>query len=189
MFIDEFVLMSLLRIATRVTCLSTRSSLMPEIGLAVSVLKDKLSALGSSGIMHGHQLLHQARAQAGSLKRSSSLAGCRGTQLTMSDLARKAFLYGNSANEQVRSGPIMTLPLLTIADYSHLLRDVPVCQPLQQELKFFNSEQRIFNYPVRVFFMDACNLTSYNLTNGDYNIYKKLSTTVRLSTSGDMKVH
>ncbi|OAE26773.1 hypothetical protein AXG93_1129s1220 [Marchantia polymorpha subsp. ruderalis] len=134
-------------------------------GSPVSVLKDKLSALGSSGIMHGHQLLHQARAQAG------------GTQLTMSDLARKAFLYGNSANEQVRSGPIMTLPLLTIADYSHLLRDVPVCQPLQQELKFFNSEQRIFNYPVRVFFMDACNLTSYNLTNGDYNIYKKLSTT------------
>ncbi|KAL2621606.1 hypothetical protein R1flu_001811 [Riccia fluitans] len=134
-------------------------------GSPVSVLKEKLSALGSSGIMHGHQLLHQARAQAG------------GTQLTMSDIARKAFLYGNSANDQVRSGPILTLPLLTIADYSNLLRDVPVCQPLQQELKFFNSEQRIFNYPVRVFFMDACNLTSYNLTNGDYNIYKKLSTT------------
>lgn len=37
-------------------------------------------------------------------------------------------LVQNSANEQVRSGPIMTLPLLTIADYSHLLRDVPVCQ-------------------------------------------------------------
>lgn len=34
----------------------------------------------------------------------------------------------NSAIEQVKSGPILTLPLLTIADYSHLLRDVPVCQ-------------------------------------------------------------
>ncbi|KAL3680721.1 hypothetical protein R1sor_023677 [Riccia sorocarpa] len=85
-------------------------------GSPVSVLKEKLSALGSSGIMNGHQLLHQARAQAG------------GTQLTMSDIARKAFLYGSSANDQVRSGPILTLPLLTIADYSHLLRDIPVCQ-------------------------------------------------------------
>jgi hypothetical protein len=55
-----------------------------------------------------------------------------------------------------------------------------VVQAFQQGIKFFNNENRIFNYPVRAFIMDGCNLTAYNLASGDYNIYKKLSPTVRI---------
>jgi hypothetical protein len=56
-----------------------------------SVLKEKLAVLGSVGILPNHQMqLQEARAQTG------------GSQLTMSDLARKAFLYGVGA----LSGPL-----------------------------------------------------------------------------------
>lgn len=133
-----------------------------------SVLKEKLAILGSAGILPDQQLqlqMQQARGQAGQ------------QQLTISDLARKAFLYTSLVDGKVRTGPIFRLPLLTISGQKHLLQDIPVCQPIQQGLKFFNSEQRIFDYPVRIFFMDSCNLTAYNLASGDYNIYKKLSPT------------
>ncbi|KAH7331173.1 hypothetical protein KP509_20G018600 [Ceratopteris richardii] len=133
-----------------------------------SVLKEKLAILGSAGILPDQQLLsqmQQSRGQTGQY------------QLTVADLARKAFLHNNSASGKVKTGPISKLPLLTITDQKYMLRDIPVCQPIHQELRFFNSEQRIFDYPVRVFFMDGCNLMAYNLTSGEYNIYKKLSPT------------
>ncbi|KAJ7550942.1 hypothetical protein O6H91_07G125900 [Diphasiastrum complanatum] len=130
------------------------------------VLKEKLAVLGSAGVLPDHQLqLQQARGQSGH------------TQLTMSDFARKAFLYGKSADRKSRKSTMLSLPLLTIADPNHHLRDIPVCQPFQQELNFFNSELGIFLYPLRVFFMDGCNLMAYNLSSGDYNIYKKFSPT------------
>ncbi|KAG0579545.1 hypothetical protein KC19_4G105700 [Ceratodon purpureus] len=141
------------------------SVLQAARGSPSSVLKEKLAVLGSTGILPDHQTqLQYAKSQA---------AG----QLTISDLARKAFLYGNGTEGQAKSGPILSLPLLTIADPGHPLRDMPVCQPFQQPMKFYNSENRIFNYPVRAFLMDGCNLTAYNLASGDYNIYKKLSPT------------
>lgn len=133
-----------------------------------SLLKEKLAILGSAGILPDQQLqlqMQHARGQSGQ------------PQLTIADLARKAFLHNNSADGKSKTGPILRLPLLTISDQKHLLRDIPVCQPIHQELRFFNSEQRIFDYPVRVFFMDSCNLTAYNLSSGDYNIYKRLSPT------------
>ncbi|XP_024518338.1 uncharacterized protein LOC9639327 [Selaginella moellendorffii] len=140
------------------------SVLQSARGSPGSVLKEKLALLGSTGILPDYQLqmqLQQARGQQG---------------LTMSDLARKAFLYGKHGGEP-RDTTSFRLPLLSIADPSHHLRDLPVCQPLQQDLGFFTSEQGIFNYPVRAFFMDGCNLSAYNLASGDYNIYKKLSPT------------
>lgn len=141
------------------------SVLQASRGSPSSVLKEKLAVLGSTGILPDHQTqLQYAKSQA---------AG----QLTISDLARKAFLYGNGMDGQGKSGPILSLPLLTIADPGHPLRDMPVCQAFQLGMKFYNNENRIFNYPVRSFFMDGCNLTAYNLASGDYNIYKKLSPT------------
>ncbi|KAI5057844.1 hypothetical protein GOP47_0027859 [Adiantum capillus-veneris] len=132
-----------------------------------SVLKEKLAILGSAGILPDQQLQLQLQ--------YSRQPGQ--PQLTVSDIARKAFLHSNSAEGNLKTGPVLKLPLLTILDKKYMLRDVPVCQPIHQELRFFNSEQRIFDYPVRVFFMDGCNLTAYSLSSGDYNIYKKLSPT------------
>lgn len=37
-------------------------------------------------------------------------------------------LSQNATEGQIRNGPILTLPLLTIADPGHPLRDMPVCQ-------------------------------------------------------------
>ncbi|MCO5598491.1 hypothetical protein L7F22_052588 [Adiantum nelumboides] len=172
-----------------------------------SVLKEKLAILGSAGILPDQQLqlqLQYSRGQSGQ------------PQLTVADIARKAFLYivrtiisillkfpclllqlhpppdssrvlilqrcafstlKNSAEGNLKTGPVLKLPLLTISDKKYMLRDIPVCQPIHQELRFFNSEQRIFGYPVRIFFMDGCNLTAYSLSSGEYNIYKKLSPT------------
>lgn len=132
-----------------------------------AVLKEKLLLLGSAGILADHHLQMQLQVQQAKGQ----------NQLTISDIARKAFLHSHLLEEHGKSGPIPRLPLLTIADTRHPLRDIPVCQPFHLDLNFFNKEQRILHYPVRAFFMDGCNLTAYNLSTGEYNIYKKLSPT------------
>lgn len=130
-------------------------------GSSVSVIKEKLEVLGSvANILADQQQM---------------VAQGKGTQLTTADFARKAFLYGNLSGGHGKGGPLLTLPLLTVSDPSNLLRDIPVCQPFDLELRFFNAEAAIFQYPVRAFFMDGCNLMGYNLSSGEYNTMKKLS--------------
>ncbi|GFY93825.1 transducin/WD40 repeat-like superfamily protein [Actinidia rufa] len=137
-------------------------------GSSASVLKEKLSSLGSSGILADHQL--QAQLQEQHLKGQS--------QLTISDIARKAFLYSHFMEEHARSSPISRLPLITILDTKHVLKDVPVCQPFHLELNFFNRENRVLHYPVRAFYLDGANLMAYNLCSGVDNVYKKLYTSI-----------
>lgn len=137
-------------------------------GSTASVLKEKLSALGSSGILAEHQL--QAQLQEQHLKGQS--------KLTISDIARKAFLHSHFMEGHAKSGPITRLPLVTISDSSNLLRDVPVCQPFHLELNFFNQENRVVQYPVRAFYLDGFNLMAHNLSSGSDNLYKKLYSTV-----------
>ncbi|KAG9450862.1 hypothetical protein H6P81_010827 [Aristolochia fimbriata] len=133
-------------------------------GSTASVLKEKLSALGSSGVLADHEL--QTKLQEHHLKGPS--------QLTISDIARKAFLHSHFMEGHAKSGPISRVPLITISDGNHQLRDFPVCQPFHLELNFFNKENRVLHYPVRVFYVDGVNLMSYNLCSGTDNIYKKL---------------
>ncbi|OEL35932.1 hypothetical protein BAE44_0003049 [Dichanthelium oligosanthes] len=137
-------------------------------GATAAVLKEKLLALGSSGILAEHQL--QAQLQEQHLKGQS--------QLTISDVARKAFLHSHFMEGHAKSGPISRLPLITISDSSNLLRDIPVCQPYHLELNFFNKETRVVQYPVRAFYLDGFNLMAHNLASGSDNLYKKLYSTI-----------
>ncbi|KAL5201044.1 hypothetical protein ABZP36_035398 [Zizania latifolia] len=137
-------------------------------GSTAAVLKEKLLALGSSGILAEHQL--QAQLQEQHLKGQS--------QLTISDIARKAFLHSHFMEGHAKSGPISRLPLVTISDSGNLLRDVPVCQPFHLELNFFNKENRVVQYPVRAFYLDGFNLMAHNLSSGADNLYKKLYSTI-----------
>ncbi|KAL6551708.1 hypothetical protein OROGR_007862 [Orobanche gracilis] len=137
-------------------------------GSSASVLKEKLASLGSSGILADHQL--QAQLQEHHMKGQS--------QLTISDIARKAFLYSHFMEGHAKSAPISRLPLITIMDTKHHLRDFPVCQPIHLELNFFSKENRVLHYPVRAFYIEGANLMSYNLTSGGENIYKKLYATI-----------
>ncbi|KAG8641246.1 uncharacterized protein LOC110630106 isoform X1 [Manihot esculenta] len=138
-------------------------------GSSASVLKEKLSSLGSSGILADHQL--QAQLQEHHLKGSQS-------QLTISDIARKAFLYSHFMEGHAKNAPISRLPLITISDAKHHLKDIPACLPFHLELNFFNKENRVLHYPVRAFYVDGMNLMGYNLCSGMDNIYKKLYTSI-----------
>lgn len=133
-------------------------------GLTAAVLKEKLSALGSSGILADHQL--QAELQEQQLKGRN--------QFTMSDVARKAFLHSHFMEGHVKSGPISRLPLIMISDANNLLRNVPVCQPFHLELNFFNKENRVLQYPAKAFYLDGFNLMAYNLSTGAESLCKKL---------------
>uniref|UniRef100_R7W694 Transducin/WD40 repeat-like superfamily protein n=1 Tax=Aegilops tauschii TaxID=37682 RepID=R7W694_AEGTA len=137
-------------------------------GSTAAVLKEKLLALGSSGILAEHQL--QAQLQEQHLKGQS--------KLTISDVARKAFLHSHFMEGHAKSGPISRLPLVTISDPSNLLRDIPVCQPFHLDLNFFNQENRVVQYPVRAFYLDGFNLMAHNLSSGADNLYKKLYSTI-----------
>ncbi|GFP96936.1 hypothetical protein PHJA_001837700 [Phtheirospermum japonicum] len=137
-------------------------------GSSASVLKEKLASLGSSGILADHQL--QAQLQEHHMKGQS--------QLTISDIARKAFLYSHFMEGHAKSAPISRLPLITIMDTKNHLRDFPVCQPIHLELNFFSKENRVLHYPVRAFYIEGVNLMGYNLTSGGENIYKKLYATI-----------
>lgn len=137
-------------------------------GSSASVLKEKLSSLGSSGILADHHL--QAQMQEHHLKGQN--------QLTISDIARKAFLYSHFMEGHAKSAPISRLPLISVVDTKHLLKDVPVCQPLHLELNFFNKPNRVLHYPVRAFYVEGANLMAYNLTSGAETIYKKLYTSI-----------
>ncbi|KAM1063076.1 hypothetical protein EV1_027057 [Malus domestica] len=137
-------------------------------GSSASVLKEKLSALGSSGILAEHQL--QAQLQEHHSKGRS--------QLTISDIARKAFLHSHFMEGHAKSAPISRLPLITIIDTKHHLKDFPVFQPFHLELNFFNKENRVLHYPVRAFYVDGLHLMAYNICSGADSIYKKLYTMV-----------
>ncbi|XP_072994208.1 uncharacterized protein [Typha latifolia] len=137
-------------------------------GSTAAILKEKLSALGSSGILADHQL--QTQLQEHHFKGQS--------QLTISDIARKAFLHSHFMEGHAKSGPISRLPLITISDPRHLLRDLPVCQPYHLELNFFNKENRVVHYPVRAFYLDGFNLMAYNISSGADNLYKKLYSSI-----------
>ncbi|KAK6923016.1 hypothetical protein RJ641_011320 [Dillenia turbinata] len=137
-------------------------------GSSASVLKEKLASLGSSGILADHQL--QAQIQEHHMKGQS--------QLTLADIARKAFLYSHFIEGHAKSAPISRLPLITISDTKHILKDIPVCQPFHLELNFFSKENRVVHYPVRAFYIDGLNLMAYNLCSGVENTYKKLYATV-----------
>uniref|UniRef100_A0A6N2LAX6 Uncharacterized protein n=1 Tax=Salix viminalis TaxID=40686 RepID=A0A6N2LAX6_SALVM len=144
------------------------SVLQSARGSSASVLKEKLSSLGSSGILADHQL--QAQLQEHHLKGQG--------QLTISDIARKAFLYSHFMEGHAKSAPISRLPLITILDTKHHLKDIPVCQPIHLELNFFNKENRVLHYPVRAFYLDGLNLMAYNFCSGVDNMYKKLYTSI-----------
>ncbi|RZC67241.1 hypothetical protein C5167_010930 [Papaver somniferum] len=133
-------------------------------GSSASALKEKLSLLGSSGVLADHQL--QVQLQEHHSKGQS--------QLTTSDIARKAFLHSHFMEGHSKSAPISRLPLITVVDSNHHLKDIPVCQPFQLELNFFNKENRVLHYPVRAFYVDGVNLMAHNLSTGADNIYKKL---------------
>lgn len=133
-------------------------------GSSASALKEKLQALGSSGVLADHQL--QAQLQEHHMKGPS--------QLTISDIARKAFLFSHFMEGHAKSAPISRLPLITILDTKNYLKDIPVCQPIHLELNFFNKENRILHYPTRAFYIEGVNLMAYNLSTGAETVYKKL---------------
>ncbi|KAM7520509.1 hypothetical protein LguiB_019471 [Lonicera macranthoides] len=133
-------------------------------GSSASVLKEKLLSLGSSGILADHQL--QAQLQEHHLKGQS--------HLTISDIARKAFLYSHFMEGHAKNAPISRLPLITVLDAKLHLKDFPVCQPFHLELNFFSKENRVLHYPVRAFYLEGVNLMAYNLASGSESIYKKL---------------
>ncbi|KAH1202741.1 hypothetical protein GmHk_17G049134 [Glycine max] len=127
-------------------------------------LQEKLSALGSSGVLADHQL--QAQLQEHHLKGHG--------HLTISDIARKAFLYSHFMEGHAKISPISRLPLITVLDNKHHLKDFPVCQPFHLELNFFNKANRVLHYPVRAYYMDGLNLMAHNLSSGSDSIYRKL---------------
>ncbi|EPS67380.1 hypothetical protein M569_07395, partial [Genlisea aurea] len=144
-------------------------------GSSVPVLKEKLASLGSSGILADHQL--QAQLQEHQMKGQS--------QLTISDIARKAFLYSHFMQGHAKSDPISRLPLITIFDTRDHLRNFPVCQQFHLELNFFSKENRVLHYPVRAFYIEGVNLMAYNLSSGAETIYKKLY----VSVPGNVEIH
>ncbi|CAL0331811.1 unnamed protein product [Lupinus luteus] len=133
-------------------------------GSSASVLKEKLAALGSSGVLADHQL--QAQIQEHHMKGHG--------HLTISDIARKAFLYSHFMEGQAKSAPISRLPLITVLDSKHHLKDIPVIQPFHLELNFFSKENRVLHYPVRAFYVEGPNLMAFNIASGLESIYKKL---------------
>nr|XP_043614455.1 uncharacterized protein LOC122586532 [Erigeron canadensis]XP_043614456.1 uncharacterized protein LOC122586532 [Erigeron canadensis] len=133
-------------------------------GSSASALKEKLQALGSSGVLADHQL--QAQLQEHHMKGPS--------QLTISDIARKAFLFSHFMEGHAKSAPISRLPLITILDTKNYLKDIPVCQPIHLELNFFSKENRVLHYPTRAFYIEGVNLMAYNLSSGAEIVYKKL---------------
>ncbi|WJX60788.1 hypothetical protein P8452_45955 [Trifolium repens] len=133
-------------------------------GSSASVLKEKLSALGSSGVLADHQL--QAQLQEHHMKGHS--------HLTISDIARKAFLHSHFIEGHTKSAPISRLPLIAVLDTKHRMKDIPVVQPYHLEINFFNKENRVLHYPVRAFYVDGPNLMAYNLVSGLESTYKKL---------------
>ncbi|KAK7331107.1 hypothetical protein VNO77_25321 [Canavalia gladiata] len=133
-------------------------------GSSASVLKEKLSALGSSGVLAEHQL--QAQLQEHHLKGHS--------HLTISDIARKAFLYSHFMEGHAKISPISRLPLISVLDTRHHLKDFPVCETFHLELNFFNKANRVLHYPIRAFYMDGLNLMAHNLSSGSDSIYRKL---------------
>ncbi|XP_042494369.1 uncharacterized protein LOC122073801 [Macadamia integrifolia] len=137
-------------------------------GSSASVLKEKLSALGSSGVLADHQLQTQLQ--------EHHLKGQR--QLTISDIARKAFLHSHFLEGHAKIAPISRLPLITLSDVNHILKDIPVCQPFHLELNFFNKQNRVLHYPVRAFYVEGLNLMGYNLCSGVDTIYKKLYSSI-----------
>ncbi|GLT76209.1 hypothetical protein SLA2020_478820 [Shorea laevis] len=137
-------------------------------GSSASVLKEKLSSMGSSGILADHQLQSQLQ--------EHHLKGQR--QLNISDIARKAFLYSHFMEGHSKSAPISRLPLITVIDAKYHLKDIPICQPFHLELNFFNKENRVLHYPARAFYVDGLNLMAYNLCSGTDSIYKKLYTSI-----------
>ncbi|TYG45991.1 hypothetical protein ES288_D11G220300v1 [Gossypium darwinii] len=137
-------------------------------GSSASFLKEKLSSMGSSGILADHHL--QAQLQEQHNKGQS--------HLTISDIARKAFLYGHFMEGHAKTVPISRLPLITIMDSKNQLKDIPVCQPFHLELNFFNKENRVLHYPIRAFSVEGMNLMAYNLCSGAESIYKKLFTSI-----------
>ncbi|XP_027336237.1 uncharacterized protein LOC113850080 [Abrus precatorius] len=147
-------------------------------GSSASVLKEKLSALGSSGVLADHQL--QAQLQEHRLKGHN--------HLTISDIARKAFLYSHFIEGHTKSAPISRLPLITVLDTKHHLRDIPVLQPFHLELNFFNKENRVLHYPIRAFYVDGPNLMAYNLSSGSEGIYKKLYNSIPGSVEYQVKL-
>nr|KYP62616.1 hypothetical protein KK1_017157 [Cajanus cajan] len=70
--------------------------------------------------------------------------------------------------------PISRLPLITVLDNKHHLKDFPVCEPFHLELNFFNKANRVLHYPVRAFYVDGLNLMAHNLSSGSDSIYRKL---------------
>ncbi|KAA3461298.1 COMPASS component SWD1 [Gossypium australe] len=146
----------------------TYLDMVMTISCAASVLKEKLSSMGSSGILADHQL--QAQLQEQHIKGQSDL--------TISDIARKAFLYSHFMEGHAETAPISRLPLISIVDAKNKLKDIPVCQPFHLELNFFNKENRVLHYPVRAFYVDGVNLMAYNLSSGGDSIYKKLFTSI-----------
>ncbi|XP_044485392.1 uncharacterized protein LOC123210926 [Mangifera indica] len=137
-------------------------------GSSASVLKEKLSSMGSSGILADHQLQAQLR--------EHNQKGHN--HLTIADIARKAFLYSHFMEGHAKSAPISRLPLITILDIKHRLRDIPVCQQFHLELNFFNRENRVLHYPVRAFYVDGINIMAYNLCTGVDSVYKRLYTSI-----------
>ncbi|XP_019054695.1 PREDICTED: uncharacterized protein LOC104605594 isoform X2 [Nelumbo nucifera] len=144
------------------------SVLQSARGSSASVLKEKVSSLGSSGILADHQL--QMQLQEHQLKGYS--------QLNISDIARKAFLQSHFMEGHAKDAPISRLPIITISDTNYLLKDMPVCQPFHLELNFFNKENRVLHYPVRAFYVDGINLMAYNLCSDSDNLYKRLYSAV-----------
>ncbi|XP_078433538.1 transducin/WD40 repeat-like superfamily protein [Wolffia australiana] len=142
------------------------SVLQSARGSTAANLKERLLSLGSSGILADRRLQSQLQEQ---------VSKGRG-QLTMSDIARKAFLKSYFMDGHAKNDPISKLPLIAITEKGNELKDVPVCQPFHLELNFFNKE-RVLHYPVRAFYMDGVNLISYNLSSGADNIYRKVYTT------------
>ncbi|RDY07951.1 hypothetical protein CR513_07872, partial [Mucuna pruriens] len=94
--------------------------------------------------------------------------------LTISDIARKAFLYSHFMEGHAKISPISRLPLITVLDNKHHLKDFPVCEPFHLELNFFNKANRVLHYPIRAFYMDGLNLMAHNLSSGSDTIYRKL---------------
>ncbi|GAB4847006.1 hypothetical protein Ancab_026018 [Ancistrocladus abbreviatus] len=139
-------------------------------GSSASVLKEKLAALGSSGVLADHQL--QAQLQEHHVK---------GLLLDFTDATSDGLSFGVNQHfleGHAKSAPIARLPLITISDTKNHLKDLPVCQPFHLELNFFNKANRVLHYPVRAFFVEGINLMAYNLCSGTESIYKKLYTSI-----------
>eukprot|EP00897_Mesotaenium_endlicherianum_P010465 jgi/Mesen1/9447/ME000626S08698 len=122
-----------------------------------SIPKEKLAVLGTAGILSDQQIQQQLILGRGQSKI---------TQATIADSVRKTFLYGSTQkNMQAatsNSGPVESVPLLSLTDPVDPLSDLPLCSG-------------IYNYPSRVVMMDGCNLRAFNLSNGSVSLLKKFN--------------